>query len=257
MGLDRAQSDLELYYDSIDKWGYPDEWRDSGDPMVLKKTRPPLRESLLEELVSIAEYNDLNESFWGHVDPQGTLEEVVEDLDNKFGLSYPPDLREKYGTTIEEREARFEDWKQERREEMEEPPEKEEEAEQPPTEQPPEDIPKRLIGEKPASADEAEESDATDDDGVVTSFEPDNYDPPATDEYGYGSIRLPGELLCLLERAKVEYEEFNSNRAVIEAMARNTGEFTDNIEDDDGNLWPEWHATLEQSIDVPHPENGD
>lgn len=118
--------------------------------------------------------------------------------------------------------------------------------------EPGDDVERGTIGDVENKA-----SEEKDDDEPVTNKDTDVYEPPATDEYGYGSLRLPEELLCLLKRAKVEHEEFNSTRAVVEAMARNVGKKTDNFEDDNGGLWPEWHATLKRSLDVPHPENGD
>lgn len=69
------------------------------------------------------------------------------------------------------------------------------------------------------------------------------------DEYGYASVRLPKELVLLLERMKREYE-LESRRAAIDKILH---DFPEAFTNPDGLILPEWEETLRKSdyYDIP------
>lgn len=225
-----------------------------GEGKRLCDNTPLGQEKELEHLKEVADYRDID-GWMDYLEAEAIYEENLRNIQNA-GIpmhmrSSPVGRNRRRSPFKKDREA-LED-RLEQEEQQESIGEDQQEMDIPPVfNGPGENVERSTIGDVENKA-----SDEKDGEEPVTSKDTGIYKPPATDEYGYGSLRMPEELLRLLERAKVEHEEFDSRRGVIEAMARNIAHYTDNFEEEDGDIWPEWHATLERSIDVPHPENGD
>lgn len=265
MALDEVRSNLDLYWKYKRKVELDTDYRSSDETQTLRSCRPMILERKLQELKTIADYDDFRPSWWDRLDSSLTLEENVDTLRNRMGADIPPSLQDKYGSKEQRSEYAIRKIEERQKEELFENIRKSVEEgtdpEVPSLEELEIDVSKEEVEQviESARADvrefgEEEMKDREGEDAEVADDKPSDSQDLPCDHYGFVSLSVRTETLQLLDRAKEEYG-FNSRRAVIEAMIRTVGNETDNFDEDSGDKWQNWYAALNASKDVPSAES--
>jgi len=95
--LKEVRSTLNLYWKYKKRKPVTSKKRDAREAQTLQSMRPLILEQKLKDLVRIAEYSNLGDSWWDYLDSTLTVEENVTILQEQLNAKIPPELSKKYG----------------------------------------------------------------------------------------------------------------------------------------------------------------